>query len=97
MNGEVDNREDDVEEEQETFASPDETVVLSEDAADLEEVEGATAEVNVEKLVAKVESGDIDAARHKKEVKRRLEEIEEKRRTEEELDSTYNFNIDEDL
>lgn len=101
MNGELDNRENDVdvdvEEEEETFASPDETVVLSEDAADLDEVDDATAEVNVEKLVARVESGDIDAAEHKKEVKRRLEEIEERRRTREELDSTYNFNIEEDL
>ena len=98
MNGELGSKENEVEveEEVETFASPDETVVLSEDAADLDEV-SATAEVDVEKLVAKVESGDIDAAEHEKEVKRRLAEVEEQRRTEEDLDSTYNFNIDEDL
>jgi len=30
-------------------------------------------------------------------VRKRLEEIEEQKRADEELDSTYNFNLDDDL
>ena len=99
MNGESGNSEKDVEVEEEvdSFQSPEETVVMSEDAAELDDVGDISAEINVEKLVAKVESGDIDAAQDKKEVKRRLEEIEERKREEEELDSTYNFNLDDEL
>ena len=49
----------------------------------------------VEKLVAKIEDGeDPDEVAHKREVRRRLEEITERRN--EDLDSTFNINLDED-
>ena len=54
-----------------------------------------SVELNVDELVASVDVKDAPA--YEKEVHRRLEEIEEKRRTEEELDSTYNFNLDDEL
>ena len=73
------------------------TIVITEDAADVDDVGDISAQINVEKLVAKVESGDLDAAEHEKEVRKRLEEIEEQKRADEELDSTYNFNLDDDL
>ena len=49
----------------------------------------------VEKLVAKIGDGHTDEAAHKREVRRRLEELAEKRS--EDLDSTFNFDLDEDI
>lgn len=100
MNGEVDIGENKVsveEDEVEAVDSLEETVVLSEDAADIDTVGDFTGEIAVEKLVAKIESGEVDAAAEEKEVHRRIEELNEQRKDEAELDSTYNFNIDEDL
>jgi hypothetical protein len=97
MNGGVDSRneETDVEDDVEESIDSEDTVVLSEDAADLDTVGDNTADINIEKLVAKIEAGDGDD--HQKEIHRKLEELEEKRRVEAELDSTFNFNLDEDV
>ena len=94
MNGEIGNGrpDDDVDDD---IESPNETdtIVMSDDLDD--DDNDISLEINVDKLVAKIDA-DNDAA-HKKEVHRRLEELEEKRRIEEELDSTYNFNLDDEL
>ena len=71
-----------------------------EDSSESDELEGdnigdLSVEINVEELVAKIEGGD--ASQHHKEVRRRLEDIEEQRRVEQELDNTFNFNLDDDL
>ena len=71
-----------------------------EDSSEFDEVENdnigdLSVEINVEELVAKIESGE--ASQHHKEVRRRLEDIEEQRRAELELDNTFNFNLDDDL
>lgn len=99
MNGEVGNENDekDVDDKIDTIGESEDTVVLSEDAADIDTVGDFTAELDVEKIVAKVESGEVDAEEKEKEVHRRIEELNEQRKVDEELDSTYNFNIDEDL
>ena len=97
MNGEVGNENKEVEVDEDEVDSFEETVILSEDADDIDTVGDFTGEMNVEKLVAKVESGEVDAAEEEKEVHRRLLELEEKRLTDKELDSTYNFNLDDDL
>lgn len=99
MNGEVgsENDEKDVDDKIDTIGESEDTVVLSEDAADIDTVGDFTAELDVEKIVAKVESGEVDAEEKEKEVHRRIEELNEQRKVDEELDSTYNFNIDEDL
>ena len=56
-----------------------------------------SVEINVEELVANIEaSGSSDAARQR-EVRRRLDELEERRRTGDDLDSTYEFNLNDDL
>lgn len=96
MNSEVGNAktESDVDEDVEFAASPDDTVVITEDVDELDAAE-STAELNVEELVAKLDK-DASAA-HKKEVRRRLEELEERRREAEELESTFNFNLDEEV
>lgn len=97
MNSEVGNAktESDVDDDVEFAASPDDTVVITEDVDDLDAAIDTTAELNVDELVKKL---DKDAsADHKKEVRRRLEELEEQRREAEELESTYNFNLDEEV
>jgi len=83
--------DDDVEEN----ASPEDTVVLTEDLDDIDELGDTTTELNVDELVAKLDKED-DAAR-RKEIHRRLEELAEQRREAAELDSTYNFNLDDDV
>jgi hypothetical protein len=99
MNGEVGNENDekDVDDNVDTIGESEDTVVLSADAADIDTVGDFTAELDVEKLVEKIESGEAEGEPKEKEVHRRIEELNERRQVDEELDSTYNFNIDEDL
>ena len=90
MNGEIGNgkQENDVDvdvDDDLESADPADTIVMSDDSVEL----------NVDELVASVEVKDAPA--HKKEVHRRLEELAEKRREEKELDSTFNFDLNEDL
>ena len=100
MNGDVENGDNENavdEDELELVDSTEETIVLSEDAADIDTVGDFTGEIAVEKLVAKIESGAVDAEEKEKEVHRRIEELNEQRKIDSELDSTFNFNMDEDL
>ena len=98
MNGEVSNvqKDVDVEEDVELSEESEDTIVL-EDVSDVDNVGDISVEINVEELVAKIEAGEGDGAEHQKEIHRRLEELNEKRRIEQELDSTFNFNLDDDL
>lgn len=97
MNGEVDNGKKDVEVEDdlELSAESEDTVVL--DDTDVDNIGDISVEINVEELVAKIEAGEGNVEEHKKEIHRRLEELDDKRRIELELDSTFNFNLDDDL
>ena len=97
MNGEVEKAGDeiDVDDDVEETIAPDDTVVITEDLADIGDAGDTTAELNVEELVAKIDKDDDDV--HKKEVHRRLEELEEQKRVQKELDSTYNFNLDDEF
>ena len=52
-------------------------------------------QLKVEKLVEKIDSLDQDEAAHEREVRRRLEELQEQK--DKDLDSTFNFNMDEDI
>ena len=52
-------------------------------------------QLKVEKLVEKIDSLDPDEAAHEREVRRRLEELQEQK--DKDLDSTFNFNMDEDI
>jgi hypothetical protein len=56
-----------------------------------------SVEINVEELVAKLEATDSDDVARRREIRRRLEELEEMRRTNKDLDSTFNFDLDDDL
>ena len=97
MNGEVDNgkKDVDVEDDLELSAESEDTVVL--DDTDVDNIGDISVEINVEELIAKIEAGEGNVEEHKKEIHRRLEELDDKRRIELELDSTFNFNLDDDL
>jgi hypothetical protein len=99
MNGEASNEKEmvDVEDDIEVSGQPEDTIVL-EDTTDIDNVGDISVEINVEELIAKIEAGEGDTGEHKLELRRRLDALEEQRRFEQELDSTYNFNLDgEDL
>ncbi len=57
--------------------------------------DGSTAEIKVDALIAKIESGDADDAAHQREIRQKLEALQKNR--DDDHGSTYNFNIDEDL
>lgn len=54
-----------------------------------------SGELQVEELVAKIDKSNPDDVAHRREVRRRLEEISEKR--DQDLDSTFNFDLNDDL
>ena len=83
--------EDDVEDE-----VLEEDVVI-EEIADVDNVGDISVEINVEELVAKLEATDDDDVDRKREIHKRLEELSDCRKDNEELDSTYNFNLDDEL
>ena len=72
MNGERDTEVIDDTDDVEENASPEDTVVITEDLADIDDLTD-TAELDIDQLVAKLDATD-DAAR-RKEVHRRLEEM----------------------
>ena len=55
-----------------------------------------TGELGVDDLVSRSSKSDADEIAHRREVRRRLEEIAE-RRNSDLLDDTFNFNLDDDL
>ena len=85
---------EELEDNAESQADSEDVVVPEDDGND--NVGDMSVEINVEELVAKIESDDASETARKREVRRRLEELEEKQRTDKELDSTYNFNLDDD-
>ena len=96
MNGEIKNDENVADEEVESTETSEDTIVL-EDSADIDNVGDISVEINVEELVAKLEASDGDVEDHKKEIHRRLEELNDRREADQALDSTYNFDLDDDL
>ena len=56
-----------------------------------------SVEINVEELVAKLEATDSDDVARRREIRRRLEELEDMRRANKDLDSTFNFDLDDEL
>lgn len=89
--GEVD---DDVEDVEGEDFDESETIV---DVPDVDNVGDISVEINVEELVAKLEATDDEDLGRKREIHKRLEELEDRRKTDEDLGSTYNFNLDDEL
>lgn len=65
------------------------------DAAATIVMDDDSVEINVEELIAKLEDDTDDEVARKKAVRKRLEELNERRAAE--LDGTFNFNMDEDI
>lgn len=80
----------------EDLDTSEDTIVLSVDDDDDDSMADLTNELNIEDLVAKLEATDSDDIARKREIKRRLEEAREERDAMRDLDSTYNFNFDDD-
>jgi hypothetical protein len=97
VNGEVGEQEKVVEVDDDIISDEfsAETVVLV-DVAD-DDVSDFSAELDVSQMVAKLEATDGADIEQKREIHRRLEDIQDQRETEKNIDSTFNFNIDEDV
>ena len=54
-----------------------------------------SVEINVEELVAKIELDENPDSDHKREVRQRLDQLNEER--DQNNEGTFNFNLDEDL
>jgi len=70
-----------------------ETVVMSDDDDD-DDGDDSTVAMDIEKLVAKLETVDSEDVHRRAEIRHKLEELRELH--EQELDSTFNFNLDDD-
>ena len=92
-----DNDETDLDESEEEELSEDLASDDDDEVADIgtETIVSTTAEFKVDEIVAKIDKADPDEVAHKREVRKRLEEIEEQR--DEAADSTFNFNLDDEL
>lgn len=93
MNGDVidEGRAGDDVDEVDDVDEPEDTVVLE----DIDNIGDLSVEINVEELVAKLESAADEDVGRKRAIRKRLEELREQK--DPELDSTYNFNLDEDI
>ena len=69
---------------------------MLEDVAD-DDVADPSVELDISRLVAKLDSKDIADVRHKREIHRRLEELQDQKEKAENIDSTFDFNMDDDL
>ena len=72
----------------------DEHIVVTDDGDDVSDL---SSDINIEELVAKLENTPKDALDRQRQIRRRIDELCEKREALKDLDSTYNFNLDEDL
>jgi len=70
---------------------------VSDDEDDTDNIGDISVEINVDELVAKLEATNSDDIARKREIRRKLEELEEMRRSNDDLDSTYNFNLDDEV
>lgn len=92
MNGEIEEPGDkDEEDEAVSEAVADGDIVVD---TDIDNVGDISVEINVEELVAEIESTDAMESVEKAKVRKKLDEIREEH--EDELDSTYNFDLDDE-
>ena len=91
----ADELDDDIEDE--VLDDDDDDDVDDMDDDDEDNVGDISVEINVEELVAKLEATDSDDVARRREIRRRLEELEEMRRESRDLDSTFNFDLDDEL
>ena len=94
MNTEKGDGSDDIED--------DDNIVVADDGDDVSDL---SSDINIEELMAKLESTPKDALDRQRQIRRRIDELREalldpvvaKYKVLKDLDNTYNFNLDEDL
>ena len=74
---------------------PEETVVMPE-TVNSDNVGDVSVEINVEELVAEIEASQGDDAAKRKEIRQRLEEIQEQKEASQEMGDTFNIDLNED-
>ena len=98
MNGETrDNKEEDEFDDDVVPDDASETTVLSEPAEASDNVGDLSVEINVDELIATIEAGDSHEAAQERDVRRRLDHLQDEQESEKDLDNTYNFNLDDEL
>jgi len=99
MCGEIGNSKELIDIDDDALDDADDDVFAEDDDDDGDDdnVGDISVEINVEELVAKLEATDSDDVARRREIRRRLEELREQREAEKDLDSTFNFNLDDDL
>lgn len=96
------NSERDPEEVEEELESEDEDDTLKvrrsgeEEDDEVDAVSDMSAEINIEELVSKLDATDDDDIARRRAIKRRIEELRELRDAERDLESTYNFDFEDD-
>lgn len=93
MSGKDNDNEDAVLDDDSSENTLAETVVMSDDDDDISAGD-STVEMDIEKLVAKLETVDSEDVHRRAEMRHKLEELRELR--EQELDSTFNISLDDD-
>ncbi|NIL93609.1 MAG: hypothetical protein GTO71_04040 [Woeseiaceae bacterium] len=88
---------DDVDDVDDVEEDASEDTIVSDGDLDDDNIGDISVEINVEELVAKIEASDDGDLARKRDVRRRLDELQERRRSDDDLDSTYNFDLDDDL
>jgi hypothetical protein len=104
MSGDID-EPGDKEQVENNLSEDDAPEDISEDEVSAEDIDltadddiisdGSTAEMKVDALVAKIDAEDPDEAAHHREIRQKLDALDEQR--DDEVGSTYNFNLDDDL
>ena len=93
-------REDEValelEEDFEPEKVPEEPIEIDTVGTD-DNVGDISVEINVDELVAKIESDEGGVSKEKLETRRKLEDLEEQRNADEGPGDTYNINLDDEL
>jgi len=100
MNGETEigKGSDEVDDNVQSSDVPEDTVVIETNDDDfVDNVGDLSVELNVEELVAKLEATDSEDLGRQREISRRLQEMRDKCESDANLESTYNFNLDEDI
>ncbi len=82
--------------EEDTVVLPEEDTVVLPETENSDNVGDVSVEINVEELVAEIEASQGDDAHRKKEIRKRLEEIQEQKRASREIGDTFNIDLDED-
>ena len=97
MNGEIGDADKAVVVEDDVVSNEfsEDTIVLEDVLEDV--LDDFSAELDVSQLVAKLDSAEDDELVRKREIHQRLEELQDQREKEKNIDSTFNFDLDEEL